>query len=85
MLSFDILDELARCPACLGGATFTAKLVRCLDCRRTGFTPQLHDFQLFVDEKLENFPARNKTEQSWTVEWTCSRREILEGALKILG
>jgi hypothetical protein len=83
-LAVDVLGDLVVCPACLGGAAFTSKLVHCHKCNGTGQAPQLFAVQMSIAEKVDTLPRDREPDQSWSTDWTYTRREILEQALKNL-
>ncbi|MFI6827561.1 hypothetical protein ACIBG5_10710 [Kribbella sp. NPDC050241] len=77
IISLDALDDLVWCQACLGGSACAGELIRCAECKGTGFTAQLCDFQLAVAERVESLPRSNDG-------WLWTRREILDHALDTL-
>ncbi len=83
-LAVDVLGDLVPCPACLGGAAFTSKLVHCQECKGTGQAPQLFAVQMSIAEKIDTLPRNRETDQSWSTDWTCTRRELLQQASKNL-
>ena len=83
-LALDVLGDLVLCPACLGGAAYTSKLVNCRECKGSGQTPHLFAVQMSIAAKVDTLPRDRETDRDWSTDWTCTRREILEQALKHL-
>jgi hypothetical protein len=82
VMSLDILGRYARCAACLGGSLYTAGIVWCSECRSTGLTPAVSKLEALISERLEE-PRKGVPADS-TTEWSYTRRELLEDAVRSL-